>query len=134
METAFHARILIGEGVRATSAGTVCAEKVGSNDDETLGGELVGHFLHPVAEAEDLVNHDDDGRLLFDFGIDDHGVDVAAIVGEGGVLAMAGRGIETALGPVLGGERGSGQSRQGDCEAERTGKHVLHGGEKFIGD
>lgn len=53
------------------------------------------------------MDEDDDGNFALYLGIDDKGLDGAVAVLDGNVLAVAGRGIEASLGPVLcvGGER-----------------------------
>ena len=73
----------------------------GATTMKPCGGELVGHLFGPVGEAEDLVDEDDDGGLVLDLGIDDEGLDGAVAVLEGDVLAVARRGFEAGLGPVL---------------------------------
>ena len=107
----------LGNSLGAAAVGAEAGEQVGSDDDEALRGEFVGHLLGPVAEAEDLVNEDDDGGFGFDFGIDDEGLDGAIAVLEGDVLVMAGRCVEAGFGPVLrldgsGGERKKQQRRR----------------------
>ena len=113
----FDGGVHAGEGVGAAAVGAEAGEEVGGDDDEALSGELVGHLLGPVAEAEDLVDEDDDGGFGLDLGVDDEGLDGAVAVLEGDVLVVAGRGVEAGLGPVLrvqgsGGER----KEQGDGE------------------
>ena len=98
-------RVLRREGVGAAAVGAGAGEQVGRDDDVALGGELVGHLLGPVAEAEDLVDEDDDGGLLADLGIDDEGLHGAVAVLEGDVLAVARRLFEGGFGPVLRGQR-----------------------------
>ena len=97
----FGGGVHAGEGVGAAAVGAEAGEQVGRDDDEALCGEFVGHLLGPVAEAEDLVDEDDDGRFGFDLGIDDEGLDGAVAVLERDVLVVAGRGVEAGLGPVL---------------------------------
>ena len=46
-------------------------EEVGCEGDEALLRELVGDAAHPVGQAEDLVDDDDDPRLLLLLGVDD---------------------------------------------------------------
>ena len=106
--------VLAGEGVCSAAVGAKAGEQVGRDDDEALRGELVGHLLSPVAEAEDLVDHEDDGGLLADLGIDDEGLHGAVAVAEGDVLAMARRLLQRRLGPILRKERASGEGEEND--------------------
>src|ERR1700722_3383053 len=104
--------VLAGEGVGAAAVGAEACEEVGGDDDEALRGELVGHLLGPVAEAEDLVDEDDYGGFGLDLGVDDEGLDGAVAVFDGNVLVMAGRGFEAGLGPVLCLQTGSGEGKE----------------------
>src|SRR5439155_23364396 len=67
----FDDLIAAGEGIGAAAVFTVAGKKIGSNGDETVGGELVGDRANPIAEAEDLVDDDDDRRFILALGIDD---------------------------------------------------------------
>ena len=95
-------------------------------------GEFVGHFFGPVAEAEDLVDEDDDGGFGFDLGVDDEGLDGAVAVLEGDVLMMAGRGFEAGLGPVLRMD-GSGRERKKRSSGGKPDgvRHGEYHGEEF---
>src|SRR5207244_12766043 len=90
-----------GEGVGVAAVGAEAGEEIGSDDDEALSGEFVGHLLGPVAEAEDLVDEDDDGGFGFDLGVDDEGLVGAAAVREGDVVVVAGRGVAEGVGAVV---------------------------------
>ncbi len=94
-------RRLAGEGVGAAAVGAEAGEEVRRDDDEALAGEFVGHLFGPVAEAEDLVDEDDDGGFGFDLGIDDEGLNGAVAVFERDVLVVARGGVEARFGPVL---------------------------------
>ena len=97
----FYRCVLTGEFTGAASVGSETREQIGRDYDEALGGEFVGHFLGPVAEAENFVDENDDRRFGFDFGVDDEGLDGAISVLEGHVLVMAGGCIEACFCPVL---------------------------------
>ena len=120
----FGGGVHAGEGVGAAVVGAEAGEQVGSDDDEALSGEFVGHLLGPVAEAEDLVDEDDDGGFGFDLGIDDEGLNGAVAVLEVDVLVVAGRGVEAGFGPVLRLEGGGGEGKEqsGGEEFEGAGK------------
>src|ERR1019366_10133723 len=47
--------VLTGKGVGAAAVGPGTAEQVRRDYDVALRGQFVGHFLGPVAQAEDLV-------------------------------------------------------------------------------
>ena len=57
------------------------------------------------------MNEDDDGSLGADLWVDDEGLEVAAADMERDVLAMARRGFEAGLGPIL---RVDGKDGQGE--------------------
>jgi len=97
----FGGGVHAGKFAGAAAVGAEAGEKIGSDDDEALGGELVCHLLGPVAEAEDLMDKNDDGCLLLDLGVDDEGLDGAVAVFDRGVFVVAGRGFEAGLCPVL---------------------------------
>ena len=97
----FYGCVLAGEFTGAAAIGSEAGEQVGGNDDEALCGQLVGHFLGPVAEAEDLVNENDHGGFGFYFGINHEGLNGAIAMLQGYVFVMAGRRIEAGLCPVL---------------------------------
>jgi len=118
--------VLAGEGVCSAAVGAEAGEQVGRDDDEALGGELVGHLLGPVAEAEYLVDHQDDGGLLADLGIDDECLHGAVAVAEGDVLAVARRFLQRRLGPILREERASGEGKEDD-EGEMEQNRAAHG-------
>ena len=113
----FGGGVHAGKGVGAAAVGAEAGEEVGSDDDEALSGEFVGHFFGPVAEAEDLVDEDDDGGLGFDFGVDDEGLDGAVAMLEGDVFVVARRGVEAGFGPVLR-VKGRGRERKEQEESE----------------
>ena len=115
--------VLAGEGVGAAAVGAGAGEQVGRDDDVALRGEFVGHLLGPVAEAEDLVDHDDDGRLLADLGIDDEGLHGAVAVLEGDVLAVAWRLLERALAQSCAGERSSSEGKEWRGRGESCAAH-----------
>ncbi len=115
-----HAR----EGVGATTVGAEAGEEIGRDDDEAGRGQVVGHRFGPVGEAEDLVDEDDDGGLLLDFGVDDEGLDGAVAVFDGDIFAMAGRGFEAGLGPVL---CTSGEREEQEDGAEEVEGCAAHG-------
>ena len=119
----FGGGVHAGEGVGAAAVGAEAGEEVRCDDDEALSGEFVGHLLGPVAEAEDLVDEDDNGGFGFDFGIDDEGLDGAVTVLEGDVLVVARRGVEAGLGPILrmDGSSGEGKKQGGESEGARHG-------------
>ena len=125
--------VLAGEGVGASTIGAEAAEQVGRDDDEALSGELVSHLLGPVAEAEDLVDHEDDRGLLADLGIDDEGLHGAIAVVDGDVLAVARRLFQRRLGPVLRDQRRSGEGEEQD-EGEREQDGAAHGVSLAEGD
>ena len=108
----FGGGVHAGEGVGAAVVGAEAGEEIGCDDDEALSGELVGHLLGPVAEAEDLVDEDDDRGFGLDLGIDDEGLNGTVTVLEGYVLVMAGGGVETSFGPVLRVEWGCGEGEE----------------------
>ena len=60
-----HGCVLAGKLARSAAIGAEAGEQVGSDDDEALCGQFVGHFFGPIAEAEDLVNEDDDRGFRF---------------------------------------------------------------------
>src|SRR5215469_4671386 len=125
----FDAVVLTGDLGGASAVGTVAAEEVWRNDDEALAGEFVAHRLGPVAETEDLVNQDDDGYLALYLGVDDERLDHAVIVLEGDVFAVARRGFETSLGPVLrlrGEGREHGRQETENAKDESAGKLIFH--------
>src|ERR1700722_5818192 len=93
--------VLAGEGVGAAAVGAEACEEVGGDDDEALRGEFVGHLLSPVAEAEDLMNEDDDRSLVFDLRVDDKSLNGAVAVLKRDIFMVAGRGFEAGLCPVL---------------------------------
>ena len=115
--------VLAARGVGAAAVGAGAAEQVGRDDDVALRGEFVGHLLGPVAEAEDLVDEDDDGRFVADFGIDDEGLHGAVAVLDGDVFAVARRFLQRGFGPVLRGQRGGGEDEEegGEESGERGG-------------
>jgi hypothetical protein len=115
-----------GEGIGRAVVGAEAGEKVGGDDDEALCGEFVGHLLGPVAEAEDLMDEDDDGGFGFDFGINDEGLNGAVAVLEVDVLVVAGRGVEAGLGPVLRMEGGCGEGKEQE-ESEEVQDWSAHG-------
>ncbi len=117
----FHGCVLTGEFARAAAIGSETGEQVGRNDDEALCGEFVGHFLGPVAKAEDLVNEDDHRSFRFDLGIDDEGLDGAIAVLESHVLVMAGRCIEAGFRPVLRVDGSGRQRKKHSCGGELKG-------------
>ena len=47
----------------SAAAFAFAGEQIGRDGDEALGGERVGDAAHPIGQAEDLVDDDDDGRL-----------------------------------------------------------------------
>ena len=118
--------VLAGEGIGSAAVGAEAGEQVGRDDDEALRGELVGHLLGPVAEAEDLVDHEDDGGLLADLGIDDEGLHGAVAVADGDVLAVARRFLQRRFGPVLREQRGGGEGEEND-EGEMEQNGAAHG-------
>jgi len=118
--------VLAGEGIRSAAVGAEAGEQVGRDDDEALRGQLVGHLLGPVAEAEDLVDHEDDWRPLADLGIDDEGLHGPVAVLDGDVLAVARRLLQRRFGPVLRDERGGGEGDEQD-EGEREQDEAAHG-------
>lgn len=118
---------ILGHGVGAAAVGADAGEEVGRDDDEALCGELVGHLFGPVAEAEDFVDHDDDGRFGADLGIDDEGLHGAVAMFEGDVLAVARGFFEHRLGPVLR-EKGSGGGGEKQSDGEDFEGGCAHGG------
>ena len=67
----FDGRILAWKLAGAAAIGTKSGEQVGSDDNESLAGQFVGHFLGPIAEAEYLVNENDNRGLGFDLRVND---------------------------------------------------------------
>ena len=96
----FGGGIHAGEGIGVALVGAEAGEKIGGDDDEALAGEFVGHLLGPVAEAEDLVDEDDDGGFGFDLGVDDEGLDGAAALDEPGEVTC---GVNTSMRGSAGG-------------------------------
>ena len=80
----------------AAAAGSHAAEQVWRDGDVAGGGNFVGELLRPVAEAENFVDDEDDGALVFRFGVDDERFDAAGIVLHGDPFAVA-RGLREAL-------------------------------------
>ena len=97
----FRGRIPVGKRLGATAIRPKAGEQVRRDDDEALSGKFIGHLFGPVAEAEDLVDENDDGSFVLDLGIDDEGLQAAVAVLESDVLVMSRRSIEPGLGPVL---------------------------------
>jgi hypothetical protein len=124
----FGGGVHAGEGIGGAVVGAEAGEEVGSDDDEALRGEFVGHLLGPVAEAEDLMDEEDDGGFGLDFGVDDEGLDGAAAVLEVDVLGVAGRGVKAGLGPVLGveGSGREGKEQSSGEEVEGAGRRCRH--------
>ena len=90
-----------GEIFGAAAIGRHAAEQVWGDGDVTRGGEFVGKFLRPVAEAEDFVNDEDHGTLVLRFGVNDQRVHVSAIVFYGDPLAVARRFVDAFARPRL---------------------------------
>src|ERR1700724_1406817 len=90
----------VADRVGASSARHVAGVEVWNDRDEALAGELVGDAANPVAEAEDLVDHDHHPGLVFPLRIDDPGADRCAAGGglHVDVLAVARRRFEGGLG------------------------------------
>ena len=126
----FDGCLLVGEGTGAAGVRSEAGEEVGGDDDVAHGGDVVSHAACPVGEAEDLVDEQDDGRLVADFGIDDEGVDGAAAVGDLDPFLVAWGLVEEGFRPVLRGG-GRGESERGEEEqdcGDEAGKRVFHGG------
>ena len=94
-----------GEGFGAAAVGAFAGEEVGCDGDEAVGGELVGDGAGPVGEAEDFVDDEDDGGLVFSFGVDDVGFEGGFGAGDVDVdeFAVARGGIAAGLGVGFGG-------------------------------
>ena len=125
-ETALVTASWPGKASGAAAVGAEAGEQVGRDDDEALAARSSAIALGPVAEAEDLVDQEDDGRLLADLGIDDEGLHGAVAVADGDVLAVAGRFLQCRLGPVLRDQRASGEGKEDD-EGEMEQNGAAHG-------
>ena len=81
--------------------------------------QLVGHRSHPVGQSEDLVDDDDDRRLLLHLGVGDEAVDRALAVLDGDPLQVPRRFFEPVLDGILQRQPQQGHAQQGL-------RHVLH--------
>ena len=73
-------RIAAPQLTRSTTAWSSAGEQVGCNGDIARLRQLIGNASHPVGESEDLVNHNDRGRLILHLGIRDERVQRAISV------------------------------------------------------
>src|ERR1700722_2342054 len=94
-------RILTRKLAGSATVGTKAGEQVGSNDNVALGGEFIGHLLGPVAQAENLVDQDNDRSFGLHFRVDNEGLDRPVAMLDGNVFAMAGRRFEARFRPIL---------------------------------
>ncbi len=62
-------------GVSRAAAGPLAREKVRCDSNESIRRELIGGRADPFGHSEDLVDHDDDGRLVGALGVHDPGLD-----------------------------------------------------------
>ena len=85
----------------AAAIGRHAGKQIGSDGDVTGGGDFVGEFLGPIAQAKNFVDDQDDGLFVFRLGIDDESFDGAAVMLDGDPLAVARGFFELGLGPVL---------------------------------
>ena len=99
-------------------SGPLPGQQVGRHGDEALGRELVGHRADPVGESEDLVDHDDDRRLVLALGIDDPDANRRAAHVDVDELAVARRRVQTRGGVVLRGRQPVTGRRRGGADGE----------------
>ena len=110
--------------------GTEAGDEVGSDDDEALPGEFIGHLFGPVAQAEYLMNENNDGGFAADLGINDEGLDGAVVVLELDIFVVARRGLEPRPGPILcRGGNGGARNEEGSGKTDIAGKRKCHGKE-----
>ena len=124
----FDVCVLASELAGAAAVRAKPAQQVGSDHDESLPSQLVGHLFCPVAETEDLVDQNHHRSLGFHLGVHNQGLNAAAAVLKCDVFTVARGSVEACLGPVLR-RQGSGEhgKQQEDSRIKGAGKRDFHG-------